>query len=276
MDHLLDQDLRQFDAIFDAVTAAIGDAIVSVYRYGSAVNGGLRPASDLDVFVVTDRPMNDGERQTLIEALLRVSGRDFRPAEVTVAQLSSLVPWPDSPLRDFQFGEWLRQDFENGYLSPPQVDHDLAPLVATVLTSCEALVGPSAKDLLVPVPQQRLVLAMQAGVDGLLDDLDDDTTNVLLTLCRMLLTAATGSIESKDAAASWVIETLDLRNIDTLSLARARYLQGRAGQPAYDPERVQETATKLAAAVRGIAGDQPERPWQGFLIQQQLGSAVRK
>ncbi|WP_197711199.1 nucleotidyltransferase domain-containing protein [Azospirillum brasilense] len=39
----------------------LGDAASAAYLYGSAVAGGLRPNSDLDILVVTDRSLSDEE-----------------------------------------------------------------------------------------------------------------------------------------------------------------------------------------------------------------------
>ena len=48
----------------DAIRRGLADAqIVGLYLYGSAVAGGLRPDSDLDLFVVTDRRLIGGSRK---------------------------------------------------------------------------------------------------------------------------------------------------------------------------------------------------------------------
>lgn len=138
----------------------VDDHIMGLYHYGSGVLGGLRPASDLDVFVVVDESLEDEQRNALIRGLAEVSGSpghagSGRPVEVTVARRASLVPWPEAPLREFQYGEWLWAEFEAGHLSPQVVDHDLAPLIAAVLTASVPIVGPDADELLVPVPLYR-------------------------------------------------------------------------------------------------------------------------
>jgi len=50
---------------------------------------GLRPDRHLDVFVVSDRPLEAAEKARIVEGLLPVSGREtrppaWRPVEVTV------------------------------------------------------------------------------------------------------------------------------------------------------------------------------------------------
>jgi hypothetical protein len=65
---------------------------------------------------------------------------------------------------------------------------------------------------------------MVEGIPGLLDDLDSDTTNVVLTLARVWTTLATGTIWSKDAAANWVLARLPEEHRPVLARARAVYL----------------------------------------------------
>nr|WP_313879509.1 aminoglycoside adenylyltransferase domain-containing protein [Streptomyces sp. FIT100] len=62
--------------------------------------------------------------------------------------------------------------------------------------------GPPPAALFDPGPHEDLRRAIVAGVPELLDDLESDTRNVLLTLARIWMTPATGTIGSKDAAAA--------------------------------------------------------------------------
>jgi predicted nucleotidyltransferase len=43
----------------------LGDTIVGVYLYGSYAAGGLRPQSDIDLFVLIAQPLKNVARQTL-------------------------------------------------------------------------------------------------------------------------------------------------------------------------------------------------------------------
>ena len=63
-----------------------------------------------------------------------------------------------------------------------------------------------------------------AVIPGLLDDLADDTRNVLLTLARVVLTLETGAIEPKDVAAERAASWLPAGPAATLRRARDGYL----------------------------------------------------
>src|SRR6476469_170985 len=62
--------LPQLDRIRELVLEVLGRPIVGVYLHGSAVLGGLRPRSDLDVLVVTTQPTTHDEKQRITDGLL--------------------------------------------------------------------------------------------------------------------------------------------------------------------------------------------------------------
>ncbi len=226
---MTEQDQKQLDFVLDSVTGVVGRSLVGAYLYGSAVLGGLRPHSDIDVFVLLNRRTSLDQRRALVGELLQVSGRrgtriSGRPVELTMAVTGEIQPWPTNPRREFQYGEWLRDDYESGFVPKPVIDPDLAPLVATLLTASQSLIGPAAATLLDPVPNHELIEAMRSGVTGLLEDLDDDTANVLLTLARIAYTVSFGRIVSKDEAAAWALTELPADVTRSLAHARSIYL----------------------------------------------------
>lgn len=228
--------------------------MLGTYVYGSAVGGGLRPDSDLDLFVVAGRRLTPDEKRQLIGGLLPISGRELRPApwrplELTVVALPEVRPWRYPPRWELQYGEWLRPEFLAGELEPwPSVNPDLAMLIAMVLASSRPLVGPPASELLDPVPHEDLVRAMVDELPQLLGDLETDTRNVLLTLARMWTTVATGEIRSKDAAADWAMAQLPPTSRPVLAQARELYLGG--GNGSWDD--MDAVRTHVASVVREI------------------------
>lgn len=135
-----------------------------------------------------------------------------------------LRPWPPKPRREFQYGEWLRRDYEAGFVPEPIVEPGLAPEVATLLTASTSLIGPPVESLLDPVPHGELTRAMRDTVPALLDELTEDTVNVLLTLARIAFTFAHGRIVTKDEAAEWAAARLPADLRAPLAHARLVYL----------------------------------------------------
>ncbi|MER5402136.1 aminoglycoside adenylyltransferase family protein [Streptomyces sp. NPDC002599] len=218
--------MNQVQQIVELVEGVLGQDVLGTYLHGSCVLGGLRPASDVDVLVISRRRMDEQDRRTLLGGLLRISGsrNKARPVELTVVVQSEVRPWRYPPTADFLYGEWLRAEYEAGQVPQPEPMPDLALLITMTLTGDHPLVGPRPAQVLDPVPRVDLVRASVAGITGLLDDLHSDTRNVLLTFARIWTTLATGQIKSKDAAAGWALAQLPPEHRPVLEHARELYL----------------------------------------------------
>jgi streptomycin 3"-adenylyltransferase len=235
--------MDQVRRIVELVEDVLGTATAGAYLHGSAVLGGLRPASDLDVLVVSRRAMTPPERQALLDGLLAISGSAAggRPVELTVVVQAEVRPWRFPPTSDFLYGEWMRAEFAAGGPPQPQPTPDLALLIPQVLAGDRALLGPPPAELLDPVPPDDVVRAGVAGVPDLLTDLDGDTRNVVLTFARIWTTAATGEIRSKDAAAEWALARLPAEHRPVLNHARDLYLRSTYSQETW-PEGLKAAA----------------------------------
>ena len=253
------------DAVVAIVVEALGEArVLGAYLHGSAILGGLRPTSDVDVLVVAATPTTDAERRAIVGRLLEISGRratrgPARPVELTMVTRDAVQPWNYPPTMELLYGEWLRDDFEAGRVPDPAPNPDLAPVLTMVLAGDRPLLGPRPAAILAPVPPADLRRAIAEGVPGLLADLEPDTRNVLLTLARIWATLATGEIRSKGAAATWAMERLaadgPAAGASRAALARARsmYLDGVDDGPAdwaADLPAVRATAARLAAEIQ--------------------------
>ncbi|PXY20679.1 aminoglycoside adenylyltransferase domain-containing protein [Prauserella muralis] len=209
--------------------------VAGVYLCGSAATSGLRPDSDVDLLLLTRRSLTTAERAALVSLLLEVSGwrghagrfpdaAGRRPIELTgivADDARRLSAWPR---RDFQYGEWLRADLVHGHLPRPAHDPDVVVLLAAAHTAHRVLRGPVLGDVAGPVDRALLHRAVLAVVPDLLEDIDGDERNVLLTLARILVTLETGRIVSKDAAAEAVALTLTGTDRELLKRASAGYL----------------------------------------------------
>ncbi len=252
------------DAVVRLVRDVIGQDLVGVVLHGSAVMGGLRPTSDLDVLAVTRRSLDAERRGRLGVGLRDVSGRrarrgPARPVELTVVVDSEIRPWRYPPTMDFQYGEWLRDELEAGLPPAAGPNPDLAPVLAVARTRGVALLGPPPAELLDAVPPDDLRRAVAAGVPGLLADLEGDTRNVLLTLARVWLTVQTGDIRTKDEAAAWAMTRLPGDSAAVVGRAREMYL-GEVDEDD-DPavawagwtEAVRSAADRMVEAITGAS-----------------------
>lgn len=218
----------------------------TIHLFGSALDGGLKPDSDIDLLVTVSAAPNDSLRQALMLDLLKVSsppgdGGPWRPLEVTVVARSEVVPWRYPARRELQFGEWLRHDILSGTFEPAVLDHDLAILLTKARQHSLALLGPSAVTFFEPVPNEHFSKALFDTIAQWNSESDwkGDERNVVLALARIWYSASTGLIAPKDVAAAWVSERLPAEHQPIICKARAAYLGSEDDDLAM---RVEETA----------------------------------
>lgn len=211
----------------------LGETLLAIHLLGSAVDGGLRPHSDIDLLVTVGTPLPGAVRRALMLDLLSVSawpGTDpsRRALEVTVLVRDQLVPWRYPPQRELQFGEWLREELQAGCIPPATADPDIAILLTQARQHSLCLTGPPMPELFGPVPREDLAKALVATVTQWNEapDWQGDERNVVLALARIWFSAATGAIAPKDVAACWALERLPPEHRPVLAYARAAYLQG--------------------------------------------------
>lgn len=251
-------DERQLLAVVQLVRRILGPAAGSIALFGSAVDGGLRPDSDLDLLVIAHRRLTAAERRELLLGLLPLSGSQAaagpsRSIELSVVVEGDLRPWRYPPPMELQYGDWWRREYEAGREPWSDPDPDLAVLLTTAMdASAIPLHGPPPAELLDQVPLSDLRRASRDLVPGLDLDLATDTRNVLLTYARVWLTLATGLIRPKDVAADWAIERLPTDLGSVLAWARDAYRDGGSHVP---PDALEPLVGPLVGRIRSeLAG----------------------
>ncbi|MBT2774694.1 DUF4111 domain-containing protein [Halomonas sp. ISL-60] len=217
---------RQAQSVVENV---LGEAVVGIYLFGSSVVGGLKRDSDVDILVAVDDLLTSCQKKELVVQLMNVSGaignqQSIRPLELTVVTVSDVVPWQFPPRAEFVYGEWLREEFEAGKVPESGRDPDLAIVLKKVIDSSLPLYGTDAASLFQPVPLTDIRMAIRDSLPNLLAETAGDERNVVLTLSRMWLTAATGDIAPKDIAAHWAEKQVSSNHAVFLQYAREGYL----------------------------------------------------
>lgn len=260
-------DQQQLDRAVAIVQDVLGSELIGIYLFGSAVLGGLRPASDLDLFVAVRRATTHAEKLRLVQALMAISGRVtpdgmWRRIEVTVVVQREVNPWRYPPRLDFQYGDWLRGEFERGLFepSPSPLKPDVAILISMVIAANAPVFGPPPAHVLPPVPRHDLRRAMLSDVDRLRGEIDSDTRNVILTLARIWSTLATDVARTKDVAADWVLQILPDVQRPVLRRARDAYLGCETERWDDLGERVHLCADYLVARIKEAGSASAELP----------------
>lgn len=211
------------------------DEVVGIYLYGSAVTSRLRVDSDIDLLMITRRSLIRTERAALVATLLPTSGwkghakifpdaASRRPIELTSIVWDEVQQWDEWPRHDFQHGEWLREDFLVDGLPQPTADSDVVTLIATALSAHRVLRGLALDDVVPGVPLTILRRVVRDNVPAVLQGLEGDERNTVLTLARSIVTFDTGQIVSKDAAVGVVAPRLADPDRALLEHAKAGYL----------------------------------------------------
>ena len=221
----------QVAAASSLIERHLGADLVAIHLFGSAVDGGLQPHSDVDLLATVTQPPDEAVLRTLATELLAISAPPgasprLRALEVTVLALPHIAPWRHPARRELQFGEWLRADLEAGVVEPPLLDHDLAILLTKVRGHSIPVVGPQADQLLEAVPREDLRRALLDTVAqwNTPQDWAGDEKHIILALARIWYTSVSGDIASKELAATWLLERIEPPYRAVLSKARAIYL----------------------------------------------------
>jgi streptomycin 3"-adenylyltransferase len=205
---------RQIDECLDLVNIILHKKLLGMYLYGSSIVGGLQKYSDIDLFVISQSPTTLEEKTKLIKGLLKISAiygsENQKPIELTIVVKSEVNPWLYPPTFDFQYGDWMRKQFESGNIEPwtSKVKPGLALQITQVTLASKTLFGPDPSQLLDKVPYPDFLAATHEELTNLMEDLSWDTRNVLLTLARIWSTLETDAIRSKSSAAKWAINKL--------------------------------------------------------------------
>lgn len=92
--------LAQLSAAKESLETILKEALTALYLYGSAVQAGLRPSSDLDLLLVARNPLNATVRERLTKTLLElsapsgisISGRWSLPSSAQKSSVRRIFP----------------------------------------------------------------------------------------------------------------------------------------------------------------------------------------
>ena len=225
---------KQIDNVLIELKRLFSKVLLGVYLYVSYVKGGLKKDSDVDFLVIINRDMTKEEKRILISKIMPISkeiGEDtsLKYIELTVLNYHENENWSYPPIEEFIYGEWLREDYLNYFIPEKNNNIDLTILLYQAKLSSISIYGENNINNLIPdVPFIDLQKAIKESSKELIKDFYGDETNVILTLCRMIVTYETGKFYSKDLAGSMIIENLSIEENNLISLAISSYKNGNS------------------------------------------------
>ena len=218
----------QLEQLTGYLQQLLGESLFAIYLYGSAVDGGLGPESDLDILVVVSQALTLPQRQQLAETLLQIShpiGAAQRALEVTIVRKDHILSGSYPLSYELQFGEWLRDELSQGDMLSEHADPDLSILLKKAQLHHRSLFGPSLTQWSVEIPDQQLWQAMADTYPSIVAhwNEDADERNQILALCRIYFSLVTNEIAPKDQAAQWVIAQLQPQHQPVLQRMSQEY-----------------------------------------------------
>ena len=230
----------QIEQLVAGIRDVLNENLVGAYLHGSAVLGGLKPRSDIDVTAVSTRRTTLDEKRRLVDLLLGLSARGGtigppRPIEFELVVESEIRPWRYPPQFDFHYSELWRKQFEADNVEPwsTRTNRDLASVITMTLVGNVTLFGPPPAEVFDAVPRTDYIDSVLRDTKTVDEFLDWDTRNVVLTLPRIWSAIATDEVMSKDEAAAWASHRLPGEHRAVLERARAVY-RGEAEEEPWD------------------------------------------
>lgn len=222
---------KQVSQTCDVINHYLESKLQAIHLYGSAVDGGLKPYSDIDLLVTVGSGLDETTRKAFMLDLLEISAPPgtseiFRALEVTVVVQYEVLPWRYPVKRELQFGDWLRKEILEGCIESAVIDADLVILLTKARQHSIPLLGPPAKEFFDQIPKADFFRALFDTLKQWASPSDwaGDERNVVLTFARMWYSAMTGNIVPKDVAADWSIKRLPVDYQSILLEAQQAYL----------------------------------------------------
>jgi predicted nucleotidyltransferase len=200
------------------VEEILEEQFVGMYLFGSIANGGFDKDSDIDVLVATKDDIPEGTFSDLCAMHERISTLDSPWAsqlEVSYIPLEALRRFDPNnnkhPHLDRDRGEKLKW-----------MNHDSDWIIQRYILGERGMTvsGPEAGSLIEPVSPDDLKWAVRDILNGWIKGFLDDSrmlekrgyqSYTVLTLCRILYTLRHGDVVSKQVAAEWSKQNLDMK-----------------------------------------------------------------
>jgi predicted nucleotidyltransferase len=249
------------ERFLSGVQDVLGPNFVGAYLVGSLATGDFDLDSDVDFLIVKNVELSDTEARLLQAHHVEIHALGSYPAQ----HLEGSYISRDSLRRTDLVGKEPLWYVDNGSTSLERSVHDNQWHVRWILRECGVtLAGPDPKTLVDHVDpefmRQEIVIAMLELDSRFAADTDRPLgwfgmrfaqSFTVLTVCRMLQTFQTGTVQSKRTAAEWAEKTLDSEWRELIQKAWAERTGVRFGekvrQPA-DRHLLRETARFLAYA----------------------------
>jgi predicted nucleotidyltransferase len=236
----------QLDAVVARLRETLSEALIGIYLHGSLALGCFNQrCSDIDLLVVTRRPLDDGERVALRDLPHGFDDRPGwpRPLELSVLTADQLRPWRQPTPYDFHLS--------SAGVSGPGLDGDLAAHVTVTRRAGVVLFGPAPAEVFPEVPRADFVAALRSDLDHCLGP-NAAPAYAILSLARIWASLAEPDVlHTKVSGAEWALARLPPATRPPLERALASY-RGDGGDVDVAPDELTAYAAYAAERARDL------------------------
>jgi predicted nucleotidyltransferase len=198
------------------ITNIIEENLVGSYLHGSLAMGGFNPdTSDIDIMVVTDKPIKLETKRRLAKFFLKCSANPY-PIEISFLNKGQLKEWQHPCEFDFHYSEFWRDRYENDLKSGTcewinddiKTDADLAAHITILNNRGICIAGRPINEIIPLVPQSDYVSSIVSDFNDCIENIDEDPIYCTLNMIRVYWYLKEGVISSKREAGHWGVVNL--------------------------------------------------------------------
>lgn len=194
----------------------IHNDMIGFYVHGSLAMGGFNPnKSDIDILVVTNKPMSIETKRELAQLFLSSSNHPF-PLEISFLTKEQLENWEHPCPFDFHYSEFWRERYEEDlvkgthkYLNEEiKTDADLAAHITIMNHRGICIEGRAIDEVFPVVSRLHYISSIMGDFQECLDNIEEDPVYCTLNMLRIFYYLKDGIIVSKQEAANLGIVSL--------------------------------------------------------------------
>lgn len=196
--------------LLNDIKSIVKDNFIGFYLHGSLAMGGFNPKnSDIDLLVVTKKPLTLNSKRQLVMLLLKRSNNPY-PVEISFLSDVQLKNWKHPSPFEFHYSESWRDRYkcERSRESIESIqdnlyDADLAAHITVTNYRGICLEGKVISDVFPIIPRTHYISSIMEDFQDCLKNMVDDPIYCGLNLLRVYWYLKEGVISSKEEAGIW-------------------------------------------------------------------------
>lgn len=198
------------------ITNILDGDLAGFYLHGSLAMGGFNPdTSDIDIVVVTDKPIKLKTKKRLAKFFLMCSVNPF-PIEISFLNKGQLIEWQHPCEFDFHFSEFWRNRYEKDLLNGTskwinedvKTDADLAAHITILNNRGICIAGRPIHEVFPLVPQSDYISSIVGDFHDCIENIEEDTVYCTINMIRVFWYLKEGVISTKQEAGEWGVGNL--------------------------------------------------------------------